>query len=134
MNKHELKDLSKDDVMEFIRDRLSFKNVASHLRHVDEDAFKKEHRRFDMMGYESKTGECTISNNEILNLFADLGIYDYTSYLFLDFYKGTPTLYLKYFNEKDNCEFDFNNFGTVQIIYKIFEKTIFSEKTTRRRL
>ena len=53
--------------------------------------------------------------------------------LFLDFYKGTPTLYLKYFNEDDNHEFEYSGYGTVEIIYNILDKTNFSGKQERRR-
>ena len=87
-----------------------------------------------MSGYETETGKCTVDNLAILNLFADLGIYDYTSYLFLDFYKGTPTLYLKYFHDEDNFEFDYSGYRTTDIIYEVFLKTILSNKPTRRRI
>lgn len=133
MEGYELKDLSKADILGFIRERLSWNDVVGGLKYIDSETFKKEHRRFEMSGYESKPGECTVSNNNILNLFADLGIYDYTSYLFLDFYKGAPTLYLKYFQEDHNLEFEFTGDGTVDIIYKVFEKTILSGKRERRR-
>ena len=121
-----LKTKTKEEVAEFIRTRLSFNDyITNSLRHVDKDVFKKEHRRFEMSGYETETGQCTVGNLEILNVFADLGIYDFTSYLFLDFYKGQPTLYLKYFNDNDNLEFEFSGYGTTEIIYQVFEKTIF---------
>lgn len=88
-----------------------------------------------MSGYESETGECMINNLSIVNEFADLGIYDYTSYLFLDFYKGSPTLYLKYFTEAENLKIDdLDGYGTTEIIYRIFELTIFSNKPKRRRM
>ena len=48
-----------------------------------------------MSGYESKKEQSAVSNFSIVNEFADLGIYDYTKYLFVGFYKGTPTLYLQ---------------------------------------
>lgn len=129
-----LKQKSKEEVLDFIRERLSFsKEIQNQLRHVDEDEFKKEHRRFDMSGYESTTGKSTVFNSAILNEFADLGIYNYTSYLFLDFYKGIPTLYLKYFFEDENLAFDFSAFSTCDIIYAIFELTIFSDKRERIR-
>ena len=103
-----LKHLTRKDVYNFIRQRLSFENnIISNLRYVDDDKMKKEHERFEMSGYESKKGECTLSNLSIVNKFADLGIYDYTYYLFLDFYKGTPTLYLKYWGSNENEEFDY---------------------------
>ena len=130
-----LRKQTKEDVLNFIRNRLSFKDdVISQIRHIDRTKMLKEHRRFDMSGYESEKGECTVSNVSILNEFADLGIYDYTSYLFLDFYKGLPTLYLKYFREEENLEFDLSGYGTTEIIYFVFEKTIFSGRFERRRI
>lgn len=129
-----LKTKPKEEVIDFIRHKLRFNNnFESQLRYVDKGAFEKEHKRFEMSGYEAETGECTVNNLAILNLFADLGIYDFTCYLFLDFYKGTPTLYLRYFHESENLEYDFNASGTTEIIYQIFEKTIFSNKPKRRR-
>jgi|TARA_B110000908_G_scaffold59966_1_gene72847 hypothetical protein len=115
MELKELKTKSEKEVLEFIRT-------------------KKQGKKFEMSGYESKNGECTVSNIALLNEFADLGIYDYTHYLFLDFYKGTPTIYLKYFNENENLEFDeLGGFSTSEIIYEIFKLTIFSNKAKRRR-
>lgn len=119
-----LNQMTKEEVPDFIRKRLA----------CGED-FKKEHRRFDMSGYEGKTGECTVYNTAILNEFADLGIYDYTSYLFLDFYKGVPTLYLQYWcEEEENLKFCFEGCTTSEIIYEIFRLTIFSDKGKRRRI
>ena len=126
---------SKDEVLEFIRERLSFtNNIESQLRHSDKEIFKKEHRRFEMSGYESETGQCTTHNLEIVNEFANLGIYDYTNYLFLDFYKGHGTLYLKYFNDNESLEFELGGFTTSEIVYEIFTKTIFTGESTRRRI
>lgn len=126
---------SKEDIYDFIRQRLAFdENLLGQLRHIDREEMKNEHQRFEMSGYESKKGECTLSNLSVVNKFADLGIYDFTSYLFLDFYKGIPTLYLKYFHSDENLEFDFSSLGTVEIIYKIFELTIFSDNGERRRI
>ena len=134
MTSEELKVKTENEIMDFIRERLSFdEGTVSSIRHSETE--RKQHRRFDMSGYESKTGQCTVWNTSVLNAFADLGIYDYTSYLFLDFYKGTPTLYLKYFNGNDNLEFDeWSGYGTTEIIYEIFKLTIFSDKGKRRRI
>ena len=66
-------------------------------------------------------------------MFAYLGIYDFTHYLFLDFYKGNGTLYLRYFNDDNNIEIELAGYGTVEIIYIIFNFTIFSNKPKRRR-
>jgi len=135
MTAEELKSKSKDEVMNFIRQRLSFnENITSSMRNVESDQVEKQHKRFEMSGYESKTGQCTVWNTSVLNEFADLGLYDYTSYLFLDFYKGMPTLYLKYFQENEDLEFDeWGGYGTTEIIYEIFKLTIFSDKRKRRR-
>lgn len=114
----ELKDLTSNEVKDYIRKKLTV------------DKFK---HRFEMSGYENKTGETTIGNLNIINKFASLGIYDYTHYLYLDFYKGTPTLYLKYWGSDKNEEFEFSGFTTSEIIYEIFKLTIFSDKVKRRR-
>lgn len=128
MTKEILQTKPQDEILDFIRQRLAFKNdIKSQLRHIDTEVFEKEHRRFEMSGYESQIKH----NLDILNEFAELGIYDYTSYLFLNFYKGHGTLYLKYFNENENLEFEFEGNGTTEIIYEIFKKTIFSNKRTR---
>ena len=83
-----LKQMTKEEVFNLIRQRLSFGDeLQQQLRHVDKDKFMKEHRRFEMSGFETQTGWCTVFNNDILNKFADLGIYNYTSYLFLYPYK-----------------------------------------------
>lgn len=121
-----LKKMSEREIKDFIRERLKFDgDISDQLRHVDCDLFeKKEHKRFEMSGYDGMTGDCTLKNLSILNLFADLRIYDYTRYLFLDFYQGKPTVYLK---------FEFDGYGTIDIIYEIFKLTIFSDKKTRRR-
>lgn len=129
-----LKKQSKKDVLDFIRKELSFsEDILNQLRHVSSDEMRKEHRRFEMSGYETRKGECTLENLAILNRFAYLGIYDYTNYLFLDFYKGTPTLYMQYFQTNENIEVDLSGFGTVDIIYEVFERTIFSNRCPRRR-
>lgn len=130
-----LKTKNKKDIFNFIRSRLSFEDdLVSQLRHIDSYVVKKEHRRFEMSGYESHKGECTLHNLSILNAFADLGIYDYTSYLHLDFYKGSGTLYIKYFHNHENLEFELGGYKTTEIIYFIFEKTIFSDEGTRCRI
>ena len=78
----QLEQMTKEEVLNFIRKRLSFgSEIKRQLKHVDEDDFSKEHRRFEMSGCEQTTGWCTLFNTAILNEFANLGIYDYTSYL-----------------------------------------------------
>jgi len=63
MTKEILQTKSKDEVFNFIRERLKFEgNIASQLRYIDNEAFNSEHRRFDMRGYEDIIGECTKYN------------------------------------------------------------------------
>lgn len=136
MDSTKLQTKSKSEVLDFIRQRLRFDpKIKDSIREIDSSLLDKQHKRFDMSGYETKTGECTVWNMSIVNEFADLGIYDYTNYLFLDFYKGTPTLYLQYFQEVENIVIDdLSGYGTTEIIYRIFELTIFSDRGRRRRI
>tara|TARA_B110000285_G_scaffold235494_1_gene317584 strand:- start:1339 stop:1758 length:420 start_codon:yes stop_codon:yes gene_type:complete len=103
-----------------------------------------EKLKFNMSGYDSvdasnslrEMGICTVHNQKVLNVFAYLGLYDYTDFLFLDFYKGGSRLYFKYWNDDElyiNEDFT-NGHSTSEIIYEIFTLTILSNKTTRRRL
>ena len=86
-----------------------------------------------MSGNESKTSQCTIFNTAILNEFADLGIYDYTSYLFLDFHNGTPTVYLKYFSKMKIWNIHLPDIPQRKSSFAILELTIFSGKPKRNR-
>lgn len=119
--------------------------------------------RFNMSGYDDfegesgktgsgKRGGCVVYNTELLNRFAEFGIYEHTEYLYLDFYKGSPTLYFKYWNEDlgRNCIIDdsekwktiYGTMGrlddnmpgwtTTQIIERILELTVYSGKVKRR--
>lgn len=130
----ELKSKSKEQIFDFIRETLSCKNIINDLRHINRDEFIKEHRRFDMSGYDGdEVGHCTVKNMDIVNEFAFLGIYDYTHYLFIDFYKGGGWIHLRYWNEKQETLIDLDSIGTVEMIYTIFELTIFTDKRKRRR-
>ena len=115
MNVEELKQLRKYQVYDYISSVLG-------------------EARFDMSGYDyGETGTNVIFNGEILARFAHLGIYDYTRYLYLDFYKGNGTIYYGYFYEVTNEEKTLGGMRTVDIIYEIFSLTIFSKKSKRRR-
>lgn len=124
MEAEELKKMTKDEILDFIR-LILIKPGATSL---------KDHYRFDMSGYESKTGQCTLENMSILNKFAFLGIYDYTNFLFIDFYKGIGHVYLMYFWQSEYTQKEFCGEGTTEIIYEIFKLTILSDKGTRRRI
>jgi len=127
-----LKQMSKDDVLDFIRQR----------RTITKEDGSIEKLSFD---FDARDTKGTIHNMNILNLFADLGIYDTTNLLFLNSRKGNFMLYMLYWAdegtvisipEKDifhdeNKYLVFDEYGgwsTSEIIYDVFEKTIFSDK------
>ena len=90
--------------------------------------------RFDMSGYDSEPGYCTIHNLEVLNTFAKFGIYDYTEYLVVDFHKGNPRIFLCYWGEDLNYIIDdLYGLTTSEIISKVLEFTVYSGKKRRRR-
>lgn len=133
----ELKKLDKDQVLAFIRESLKFDDVLlEQFRRIDQEELKNQHRRFEMSGYDNGTGTTTITNMGILNTFAYLGIYDYTSVLFIDAYKGLITVYYQYWGENclNSTDDDLSGWGTVEILYRIFELTILSERGKRRRI
>ena len=122
------------EIKSFIRERLAFPHsVTRSMRHHPDAGM--EHFRFDMSGYGSNV---TSSNNSLLDKFEDIGIYDYTLFLSLDFYKGGPILILRYFHGGDfrgdaDVYEEFHGWGTVEIIFRIIKLTIFSGERTRRR-
>ena len=122
----DLKSMTTEEIHSFIRN------------HLNKDGRKI---RFNMSGYDGYVdgeilkGSCTIHNQKILNKFAYLGIYDYTKILVLDFYKGCPNLALMYWGS-DELFYDEHTMGgykTTELIHKIFELTILSDKTKRTR-
>lgn len=117
-------ELTKEATLDFIRMILL----------KDESTDIKDHYRFEMSGYENLTGQCTIHNIFVLNKFAHLGIYDFTNFLSLDFYKGSVCLYFEYFGDFDNVQkVDLSGYGTTEIIYQILLRTVYSGKPKRRR-
>jgi len=99
-----------------------------------------ERLRFEMSGYDEHqaprwsgeshlriVGSCVLHNQRVLNTFAHLGIYDYSKYLYVDFYKGCGCIYI------DNEEHEVGGDTTAGIIYEVFKLTILSGKGRRRR-
>ncbi|MGJ1193767.1 hypothetical protein ACR788_23745 [Sphingobacterium siyangense] len=134
----EMKSWKDEEILEFIRKRLTISlDSEEFARH---GIFSQEEikLRFDMSGYEGTTGSVTVGNQAILNRFANLGIYDYTKYLFLDFYKGSGTVYWQYWSffptDEPNEHEDLSGYTTSEIILFIFKKTILSDRKTRRRI
>lgn len=134
----ELKKLSKEEVLNEIRKILSFEQgILDSLKdHKNTTSLSRDnqHYRFEMSGYETIPGQVTIYNQNILNKFAFLGIYDFTDFLVLDFYKGSVRLFYQYFYSGNLIEEELDNYRTVDIIYRVFEITLFSDQGKRRRI
>lgn len=126
----------KKEIKKIIEERLKFNKKESNLfsmfrnTEIGWDSMMKEHHRFNMSGYGYTP---TSDTQEILSKFEDLGIYDYTHYLFLDFYKGSVTLYMKYWNSEEDLNIELHGYGTKDIIYEILIRTVYSNKRKRRR-
>lgn len=120
--------------MNTVQNEKDIKRMIKVILSFEDDFSQREQRyRFEMSGYENVTGDVTIYNQMILNKFAHLGIYDYTRFLVLDFYKGVGTLYFQYWNSDEVCEIEFPGLGTVEIIEEILKLTVYSGKQKRRR-
>jgi hypothetical protein len=89
--------MKKEEIREYLKtiqfDESKFGKYESHIRQG-----KDFHLRFNMSGYDLDLTSTEVNTN-ILLLFAKFGIFNYTDYLFLDFFKGTPTIYLRYFQK-----------------------------------
>lgn len=123
--------MSDDQLEEYVRDHLKFllhqkyKGLTDHLRHID--GLSDEHLRLDMSGYGTdEDNSCYFRNLNILKGFRNFGIWDFVSYLYLDAYKGTVTLYWKWWNnpelDVDNYELEFTGDTTTEIITEIIKK------------
>lgn len=121
-----LRSSSKENVMNFIRANLAFdSDVYTSIRRIGygEEVYK-EHYRFDM-------SHNAPINNKILSIFEPLGTQNTQGPFILSFWKGYPSL--AFFNEY-SFSYDrpptlrftkcLSGYGTVEIIYFIFQNTI----------
>jgi len=119
------------DNLEWLSENIKSKEIERIRKKI---TINGEKLRFDMSGYyNNKKGDIVVMNDNILKIFADEGIYDYTTFLYLDFYKGLPQLYLQYWNEKIVRKYEFCGYTTTEIIFEILVLTIYSGKSERRR-
>lgn len=102
--------------------------------------FGSRRLRFKMSGYDGgNVGSCVSVNSEILLKFADLGIYNTTNFMVLDFYKGCGSFTYSPWGEFDeNFRYivyseEFGGLTTTEIIVRIIEITLFSGFKERRR-
>ena len=116
-------DSGNSDVINIIED------FIREVRTITEDNGERKKLSFKMSGDTTDIHH----NQSILNLFEPYGIYDYTDCLSLNFYKGNGTLFVKYYRD-----FGFevleglSGLTTSEIIFRIFELTIFTNRATRR--
>lgn len=121
MTLNEFKNKSKKGALRLIREQLAFPNeILGQLRYIDKETFKKEHRRFEMGGYE----ENVLSNMAMVNEFAELGIYNHVNYLSLRFYKGQPIIYYQLTDRDANEKVELDGYTTSEIIYEILKITV----------
>lgn len=102
MTREELRLKSKNEILDFIKNRIAIKNLDNQLKE-----------------FESKNSASSSLN--ILDRFEDLNIYEITSFLIME----NKTLYIQYQGNNKKEEIDLSNLSTSEIIYKVFEKTIF---------
>lgn len=130
-----IKNMSSVELELFIRKRLQYdQHQRSEFRPDENQSSKNQHRRFDMSGYGDDNNSCYIHNFNILNLFRDCGVYDSVSYLYLDAYKGTVTVYYKWFNGDENHQKDFAGCGTVEIISILLQALSINCNKPKRRM
>jgi hypothetical protein len=128
-----LQTLDEESLEMFIRGRLQYSATDVPKPH-EERPGKTPHKRFDMSGY-GENNACHIYNTNILNLFADCGIYDCIRYLYLDAYKGSMTLYYSFWDGKDAGKSeDFAGMGTVEIITWILQNFSINCTKEKRRM
>ena len=141
--REKLKQMDDRQLTAFIRDRLKFPNPVTMS--VRGDNYEKEHYRFYMSGYDGGCpGQCTTHNQMVLNKFADCGIYDGVFFLTIEFYKGTPFIIYRYWDDYWRDQIDSKSeslmnvielpgYGTVEIIMEVFKIAIFNCNCKRRR-
>lgn len=115
-----------EDLRNMVRERLTFGS---------------RRLRFEMSGYDvENVGNCVSVNSEILLKFADLGIYNTTRFMVLDFYKGCGVFIYSPWDEYDenfrNIVYseELGGLTTTEIIVRIIEITLFSGFKERRRI
>jgi hypothetical protein len=139
---YHLSKLNEEEVLNFIRDVL-VKNtppyqITESAEFEDEDGDEywelreKSRLRFDMGVLFDEVSKGVEKNQFIIDLFKNLGIYNYTSKFSLKFHKGCPFINYVYYNEFLEHENDvLGGYTTSELIYEIFKLTIFSGRLPR---
>jgi hypothetical protein len=121
-----------NEIREYLKS-IPFDESKFGLKSRHEREGRDFHIRFEMSGYNFDELNASEINTNILLLFAKFGIYDYSDFLYLDFYKGTGTLYYKIKWNHDLIEVDYDGYTTCEIIEDIFKRTVYSGRYPRRR-
>jgi len=127
-----LKKMSDAELLEYIRSELM--RNGERLRFEMSGYDGVEGRRYDDETPPVVSGSCTLHNQKVLNTFAHLGIYDYTEFMVLDFYKGCGTFYWGYWGSDEVRQKQLGGYSTSEIIREIFKLTILSGGPARRRV
>jgi len=133
---YQLSKMKEEDILNYIREVLTKNNAPYQIMTTDEfmdddqyyeDKRDKNRLRFDMGVLFDEVSKGVEKNQFIIDLFKNLGIYNYTSKFSLKFHKGCPFINYVYYNEFFEQENDkLCGYTTSEIIYEIFKLTIFS--------
>ena len=137
----QLRMMTEAEVYAFIRKRLSFREHhllwQEYMDREHPEGLDSEGRRlglhFEMSGYDTPEVTNTVYNQQLLAVFADLGIYSYWKLTALLFWKGAGTLYLKQYSRDPLHEECMGGLTTTDIIYAVFKATVLSNMDIRRR-
>jgi len=138
---YQLSKMKEEDILNYIREVLTKNNAPYQIMTTDEfmdddqyyeDKRDKNRLRFDMGVLFDEVSKGVEKNQFIIDLFKNLGIYNYTSKFSLKFHKGCPFINYVYYNEFFEQENDkLCGYTTSEIIYEIFKLTIFSGRLPR---
>lgn len=131
---YQLSKLNQEEILNYIRNVL-VNNTPPYQFNEQDDEYvirQKSRLRFDMEVLFKEVSECVEKNQFIIDLFKNLGIYNYTSKFSLKFHKGCPFINYVYYNEFLEHENDvLGGYTTSELIYEIFKLTIFSGRLPR---
>lgn len=114
----ELKQKTKEQVFEYINEKLSFEEIILNSLRYSEDFKKNQHYRFDMTGL----GNTEHHNKSILDKFTGLGLFEKFDMLLVRFYNRSGELKYVYNDKNEVHVDDISGMGTREIIYKILQK------------
>jgi len=94
---------------------------------------QQSHLRFNMSGSDSGGVSCFTSNNKILQLFDDTGLYENYTALYVKSYKGTINVIDEQSHDKLN-DVDYGGWGTVEIIVDVLKRLLINSNSGANRM